>query len=55
MRQQRALPDYKTLNVKIPLSIMKRLLAEARRQERSLSGEVCCRLKVSFESEADAA
>lgn len=50
MRQQRALPDYKTVNVKIPLSIMEMLLAEARRQERSLSGEVCWRLKLSFEN-----
>jgi hypothetical protein len=48
MRQQRALPDYRNVNVKIPLEILERLLAEARRQERSLSGEVCYRLKISF-------
>ena len=48
MRQQRALPDYRNINVKIPLDVLERLLTEARRQERSLSGEVCYRLKLSF-------
>jgi len=48
----RTLPNYKICSVKIPLELLDRLYTEAKVQERSVAGEICFRLRRSF-NEAD--
>jgi len=58
MRQRQDLPDYRVVSVKIQMDILDKLTAEARRQERSLAGEISFRLRRSLDpaqAEADAA
>jgi hypothetical protein len=55
MRQRQELPDYRICSIKLRTDLLDRLVAEAKRQERSLAGEVAYRLRASFDAEgADA-
>ena len=49
MRQRQDLPDYRVCSIKIQMDLLDKLIAEAKRQERSLAGEVTYRLRRSFE------
>ena len=54
MRQRQDLPDYRVCSIKIQMDLLEKLIAEAKRQERSLAGEVSFRLRRSFaEAEGD--
>jgi hypothetical protein len=50
--RQRDLPDYRYCSIKLQLDLIDMLAAEAKRQERSLAGEVAYRLRRSFENTA---
>jgi hypothetical protein len=47
--RQRDLPDYRYCSIKLQLDLIDMLAAEAKRQERSIAGEVAYRLRRSFE------